>query len=390
MAAASPNSLDLELRALLKIVEQYALLGDNSVVRRIRNRIAGLINKHAQEFGKHPVTTRRPCDRVHGLIEEPPLSFEDVLEEFHADDLRRSIFVDPEEAVRAHYADFISGRLAAIEIRDPRQTLRGNQFEETVQWMRGRYPLISVNHALERDISEVIHQLRSLAGAFEAGTYASKSESCTVRTESIGTRFTNNGRVLEEGYRQVRRCCSKDPCCGNVTCGEQTVGGGWRVIWQDGTLTNPPPVMPEPYRPYPWNDHEPFFPTGNNATVSSDWGWRSLGAPPRADFHGGMDFAVPAGTAVSSIDAGRVVLVRRDGWGNSGVVIESGGRTMTYWHIDPRTGLEVGDAVARGNALGTVLAGGEQHLHYAHHEPPNGDPSLRTDANSRDPFPPAP
>ncbi|WP_449302239.1 M23 family metallopeptidase [Pseudoxanthomonas mexicana] len=383
MATDSERNQDAELRGLLKVVEQYALLGDNSVVRRIRNRIASLINRRAEQLGGQKISTLRPCGDGDG----PRLSFEEVLEEFHADDRRRSIFLDPEEAVRAHYADFISGRLSSIEIRDPHGSLRGDQFTETIRWMRGRYPLVAVNHALARDLDEVVHQLRSLAVALENGTYTLSERNCTVRTESMGTRYTNNGRVLEEGYRVVKRCCSKDPCCNNETCGEQTIDGGWRVIWRDGDLGSPPPVMPEPYQPYPWDDREPFFPDGNNATVSSDWGWRQLGDPPRKDFHGGMDFAVPAGTLVDSIDAGRVVVVKRDGWANSGVVIESGGRTFTYWHIEPPASIAVGDSVVRGSSLGTVLSGGQEHLHYAHHEPPNGDPSKRSDANSRDPFP---
>ena len=372
---AKSKQIEDELSALLEDIEAYAELGDNAVVRRIRSRIYEFVKSNSSITPKRP---ERPC-------ENGPLSLLDVVDEYQADDRRRSVFVDPEEAVIANLTDFHSGRLKSVEFRDPHGKLDFLQLHiDTIQTMRNIYPVVTINESLARNSSEISFLLRSMAEDFDKLSINLK-ESCTTRTESLGTRWTNNGTTLERGYRVVEKCCNaRDPCCGNQTCGERTVSGGWDVIWNDGNSTNPPPLNPDPYQPSPWNNRLPFFDDANIGRFESDWGWRTLNGI--TDFHGGIDVSAPVGTPVRSVDTGVVVALPNSGH-NSGVVIRSGQTTYTYFHITPNPQLGINTPISVGTNLGNIAPGGRAHLHYSHHLPPNGNPAQRDDANSQNPLP---
>lgn len=371
-----------DFEKLIQDIDDISTLGDNSVVRRIKNRLYDTLSPIASEYNVDIHAPLRRC----GPDRDPILSLSDVVDEFQADDRRRSVFIDPEEAVIANLIDYYSGRIKSIEFRNPNKSIDFDALKEkTIEHMRGVYPVVTINHELARDNAEVVFLLRQLADEIESKSNAvSIQKKCSRRTESLGTRWSNNGRTLEKGYRIIEKCCSKDPCCGNETCGEQSVGGGWDVIWTDGDTSTPPPVIPDDFTPEPWSNRQPFFDDQNAGTLVSDWGWRNLSGG--TDFHGGIDIAVPAGTFVNSINSGEVVAIRNTGH-NAGIVIRSGNTTYTYWHVTPDSSLNEGDVVNPGTRIGTIASGGREHLHYAHHQPPGGDTAQRNDENSVNPMP---
>ncbi|HHV57670.1 MAG TPA: M23 family metallopeptidase [Firmicutes bacterium] len=116
------------------------------------------------------------------------------------------------------------------------------------------------------------------------------------------------------------------------------------------------------------------------AQVSSPFGWRKH--PVFADwrFHPGVDLAAPLGTEVKAVLPGTVAEVKDDAVLGKVVSIDHGEkRRSTYGHLE-KVDVEVGQAVERGQAIGTVgqtgLAG-EPHLHL----------ELRLDKEAVDPVP---
>lgn len=89
--------------------------------------------------------------------------------------------------------------------------------------------------------------------------------------------------------------------------------------------------------------------------------------------HEALDIAAPAGTPVIAAAGGRLEkLFRSDDGGNTVYVRSADRRTLYYYaHLQAYApGLEVGEAVARGQRLGTVGSSGNAdpsapHLHFA-------------------------
>ena len=90
---------------------------------------------------------------------------------------------------------------------------------------------------------------------------------------------------------------------------------------------------------------------------------------PRGDaFHEGVDLAAPLGTVVRAARAGQVVWAgwRNGGWGNLVTVNTGFGVRTMYAHLS-RVGVQVGDSLAQGDAIGRVGATGHAtgpHLHF--------------------------
>lgn len=132
------------------------------------------------------------------------------------------------------------------------------------------------------------------------------NETCTPVSEEAGaTRWKENGTVLEQQFRQVYRCIAEDVCCENEAY-SKSGPWTWREVWCDGgNPVVPPPTLPPPFQPFPWQNACQVFPGPVNGTVSSDWGWRTIGG--NLDFHPGTDIAVPVGTQVLAAAGGTVV-----------------------------------------------------------------------------------
>lgn len=102
-------------------------------------------------------------------------------------------------------------------------------------------------------------------------------------------------------------------------------------------------------------------------TVSSPFGPRRDPVSGARRMHHGVDLAVPAGTAVRAVAAGRVVA---SGWsGDAGrrVVLEHGGNYRTVYAHAGRTLVREGDTVVAGQVIATVGSSGRStgpHLHF--------------------------
>ncbi len=94
---------------------------------------------------------------------------------------------------------------------------------------------------------------------------------------------------------------------------------------------------------------------------------RVINGQPRSP-HAGYDWAAPRGTPVLAPNAGRVALVAEYFFAGRLVVLDHGlGLFTHYYHLD-ETRVAVGEAVARGQPIGSVGASGRAtgpHLHFA-------------------------
>ncbi len=94
---------------------------------------------------------------------------------------------------------------------------------------------------------------------------------------------------------------------------------------------------------------------------------RIINNQPRSP-HAGYDWAAPRGTPVLAANAGRVALVSRHFFAGQLVVLDHGlGLFTLYFHLDEGR-VATGDAVTRGQPIGTVGASGRvtgPHLHFA-------------------------
>ena len=112
--------------------------------------------------------------------------------------------------------------------------------------------------------------------------------------------------------------------------------------------------------------------------VSSAYGLRQHPIRKRPHFHHGIDLAVPAGTPIRAVAAGRVSFSGWDGgYGNLVEVDHGAGWTTRYAHAQTRR-VEVGQRVQAGDTLASVGTTGLStgpHLHF----------EIRQDGASRDP-----
>jgi murein DD-endopeptidase MepM/ murein hydrolase activator NlpD len=404
----------------IETVQDIARGADNAVARRIVAAAVAQLSSGAREHlrrtlnaGNDPAETNTlaralRCDGdgpIHDPIgsDDAPLRFLDMYHEHVADDRRRNIFLDPSEAALAALFDFHSGRLNAVELRDPAGTYDTTELHRlAIERMRGVVPIVSINAALVENTQHIALLLRELATLIERDSSLQRfgveqtvssqragSRSCTTRTDSLGTRWRSE-KILEKGWRQVERCCTKDPCCGNESCSERVLREWWEVAWEDtDSPFNPPPAGAPPiasFQPTPWNNRIPLFVNPAMGTWTSDFGWRYLSPANPRDFHGGVDIGAPVNTSVQSPVDGVIARIVNAGY-QSRVYIRIGNDFYTFRHIVPATGLREGEMIGVGDVVGTIAPGGPAHLHYEINRPPGGDIDLIGDDNAVNPLP---
>lgn len=99
--------------------------------------------------------------------------------------------------------------------------------------------------------------------------------------------------------------------------------------------------------------------------ISSWFGMRNIGAGP--EFHRGLDFAHPQGTAIRAIADGEVIFSGwHDSWGNY-VRIEHGNGYCSLYAHNVSNNVKVGDRVKQGEVIALVGSTGRStgpHLHF--------------------------
>jgi hypothetical protein len=104
---------------------------------------------------------------LHELLKDlpgPKIGFSDVYRENEADRSRRSIFLDPTENALSSLIDLYAGTVTTLEIRSEKGQIDFAPLRErAIQIMRGRFPIVSVNLALARDIDEAVDVLLQTA-----------------------------------------------------------------------------------------------------------------------------------------------------------------------------------------------------------------------------------
>jgi murein DD-endopeptidase MepM/ murein hydrolase activator NlpD len=107
-------------------------------------------------------------------------------------------------------------------------------------------------------------------------------------------------------------------------------------------------------------------PVGGEEPGSGFGARRVINGQPRAP-HSGVDYSAPTGTPVFAANAGRVALVAEFFFPGRLVIIDHGlGLHTAYFHLD-RVSTAKGQAVERGEIIGTVGATGRAtgpHLHF--------------------------
>ena len=111
----------------------------------------------------------------------------------------------------------------------------------------------------------------------------------------------------------------------------------------------------------------PHPPLGGNLTLTSHYGFRRVyNGRPRGQ-HGGADLRAPTGTQVLAPFAGTVVLTGHHYYAGKSVYIDSGNGVLTcFFHLD-EIGVEEGDQIEKGQAVGKSGATGRvtgAHLHF--------------------------
>ena len=101
--------------------------------------------------------------------------------------------------------------------------------------------------------------------------------------------------------------------------------------------------------------------------LTSRFGKRPSPFTGQTIFHKGIDIGARSGTPVLSTAKGKVILARYDGaYGNSVVIDHGAGMTTRYAHMK-KLSVREGQAISRGDQIGTVGSTGRSsgpHLHY--------------------------
>ena len=104
-----------------------------------------------------------------------------------------------------------------------------------------------------------------------------------------------------------------------------------------------------------------------NGTVTSNVGWRHDPINGGIRHHNGVDIAVPIGTSVKAISAGKVVeSAWHGGYGNL-VAIDHGGGMLSMYGHNSRLDVRVGDQVEAGQTValsGSTGRSSGPHLHF--------------------------
>ncbi len=108
------------------------------------------------------------------------------------------------------------------------------------------------------------------------------------------------------------------------------------------------------------------FPLAYYTRVSSEYGWRIHPTLHTRQFHNGVDFASPKGTAIYAAYDGVVVAATYSSTMGNYVMIDHGGLTTIYMHAS-KLYVSKGDIVARGETIAAVGSTGRStgnHLHF--------------------------
>jgi murein DD-endopeptidase MepM/ murein hydrolase activator NlpD len=101
---------------------------------------------------------------------------------------------------------------------------------------------------------------------------------------------------------------------------------------------------------------------------SDSFGWRKDPFTGERAFHNGIDIAAPLGTTVKAAMAGRISATGYDpSSGNYIVITHHGGYRTSYFHLSA-IGVQTGQSVAQGQAIGKVGNTGHStgsHLHFS-------------------------
>lgn len=109
------------------------------------------------------------------------------------------------------------------------------------------------------------------------------------------------------------------------------------------------------------------FPLATYTRVSDDYGWRIHPTLGVEQFHNGVDFASPAGTAIYAAYDGRVVASDYSATMGNYVMIDHGDSLYTIYMHASALYVKTGDIVVRGEtiaAVGTTGRSTGNHLHF--------------------------
>lgn len=110
------------------------------------------------------------------------------------------------------------------------------------------------------------------------------------------------------------------------------------------------------------------FPLASYTRVSSDYGTRMHPTLGVQQFHNGVDFASPKGTAIYSAYDGKVVAATYSATMGNYVMVDHGGGLFTIYMHASALYVEKGDIVVRGETIAAVGSTGRStgpHLHFS-------------------------
>ena len=100
-----------------------------------------------------------------------------------------------------------------------------------------------------------------------------------------------------------------------------------------------------------WRGNMPRFIWPVRGRLSSPYGWRVHPVYRNRQFHGGIDIAVPVGTSVRAVAAGKVIRSGYMGAFGYGVVIDHGRGVTTWYGHNSRLSVKVGEKVRQGQVI---------------------------------------
>lgn len=226
--------------------------------------------------------------------------------------------------------------------------------------------------------------------------WAEPCKKVSDETKPISGRFVQSGRAYETTYlHEVTEECPDTDIFGYPLGGASYHTSQYEtttITWRDGDPNSRPPTTPPIYDGNATWDNERcrLFSAGSQHPISSDFGWRQIGKPPRSNFHEGVDIAVGEGVEVYATTGGTITDIDTTAAkGNRFVVIKNGTIGYKYLHIDPAVGIIVGLPVKSGEYVGNISGDTPHiHLHYSVHENPSNFTNVdMRDANATDPCP---
>lgn len=110
------------------------------------------------------------------------------------------------------------------------------------------------------------------------------------------------------------------------------------------------------------------FPLASYTRISDDYGWRTHPILGVKQFHNGVDFAAPKGTAIYAAYDGKVVAATYSATMGNYVMIDHGSEIYTIYMHASALYVEKGDIVIRGETIAGVGTTGRStgnHLHFS-------------------------